>query len=130
MTVRLFRHRGEIKGKVIKIIERSPRDIVGTLHATSKFFYVVPLNPVYKNDFYVHSPGGAKPGDRVVMRFTAWENRHVAPEGEIVDVIGPADRPSLDTEVVMRQFELPSESALAIGTAHALDGGDVIEQPI
>lgn len=114
VTVRLFRHRGEIKGKVIKIIERSPRDIVGTLHATSKFFYVVPLNPVYKNDFYVHSPGGAKPGDRVVMRFTAWENRHVAPEGEIVDVIGPADRPSLDTEVVMRQFELPSEFPAAV----------------
>lgn len=109
VTVRLYRRHGEFKGKVIKIMERSVRDIVGTLHTTSKFFYVVPLNPIYKKDFYVREANGAKEGDRVVMRFTGWDNRHVAPEGEIVDVIGPADRPSLDTEVVMRQFELPEE---------------------
>lgn len=107
VTLRLYRRSGETKGKVIKIVERCARDIVGTLHTTSKFLYVVPLNPVYKKDFYVHNANGAKEGDRVVLRFTNWENRYVAPEGEIVDVIGPADKPSLDTEVVMRQYELP-----------------------
>ena len=47
VTVRLYRSGGESKGKVIKIVERSPRDIVGTLMTTGKFLYVVPLNPVY-----------------------------------------------------------------------------------
>jgi ribonuclease R len=107
VTIRLYRSGGESKGKVIKIIERSPRDIVGTLFSTGKFMYVVPLNPVYRKDFYVPALNGAKPGDRVVVRFTGWENRYVAPEGEIVDVIGPADQPSLDTLVVMKQFDLP-----------------------
>jgi ribonuclease R len=107
VTIRLYRSEGESKGKVIKIVERSPRDIVGTLMSTSKFLYVVPLNPVYRKDFYVPAANGAKPGDRVVVRFTGWENRYVAPEGEIVDVIGPADLPSLDTLVVMKQFDLP-----------------------
>ncbi len=107
VTVRLYRQGGEAKGKVIKIVERSARDIVGTLMTTGKFWYVVPLNPVYRKDFYVPSANDAKPGDRVVVRFTGWENRYVAPEGEIVDVIGPADNPSLDTMVVMRQFDLP-----------------------
>ena len=107
VTLRLYRSGGESKGKVIKIVERSPRDIVGTLFTTGKFLYVVPLNPVYRKDFYVPSANNAKPGDRVVVRFTGWENRYVAPEGEIVDVIGPADQPSLDTLVVMKQFDLP-----------------------
>jgi len=107
VTIRLYRSGGESKGKVIKIVERSPRDIVGTLFTTGKFMYVVPLNPVYRKDFYVPAMNGAKPGDRVVVRFTGWENRYVAPEGEIVDVIGPADQPSLDTLVVMKQFDLP-----------------------
>ncbi len=107
VTIRLYRSGGESKGKVIKIVERSPRDIVGTLFTTGKFLYVVPLNPVYRKDFYVPSMNGANPGDRVVVRFTGWENRYVAPEGEIVDVIGPADEPSLDTLVVMKQFDLP-----------------------
>jgi ribonuclease R len=107
VTLRLYRSGGESKGKVIKIVERSPRDIVGTLFTTGKFLYVVPLNPVYRKDFYVPAANNAKPGDRVVVRFTGWENRYVAPEGEIVDVIGPADQPSLDTLVVMKQFDLP-----------------------
>jgi ribonuclease R len=107
VTIRLYRSGGESKGKVIKIVERSPRDVVGTLMSTGKFLYVVPLNPVYRKDFYVPAANGAKPGDRVVVRFTGWENRYVAPEGEVVDVIGPADLPSLDTLVVMKQFDLP-----------------------
>ncbi len=114
VTVRLYRSGGESKGKVIKIVERSPRDIVGTLMTTGKFLYVVPLNPVYRKDFYVPSANNANPGDRVVVRFTGWENRYVAPEGEIVDVIGPADQPSLDTLVVMKQFDLPEEFPAAV----------------
>lgn len=114
VTLRLYRDAGEMKGKVIKIVERSPRDVVGTLHTTGRFLYVVPLNPVYRKDFYVPDMNGANPMDRVVVRFTGWENKYVAPEGEIVDVIGPADKPSLDTEVVIRQFDLPTEFPAAV----------------
>ncbi len=99
----------ELRGKVIRIVARSPRDIVGTLFTTGRFLYVVPLNPVYRQDFVVPEDKGAKAGDRVVVRFTAWLNRHVAPEGVIVDVIGPADQPSLDTEVICRQYDLPGD---------------------
>lgn len=105
----LGQEKQELRGKIIRIVERSPRDIVGTLSTTGKFLCVVPLNPVYRLDFYVPDAKGAKEGDRVVLRFTDWKNRHVAPEGEIVDVIGPADQPSLDTEVVMRQFDIATE---------------------
>ncbi len=52
---------------------------------------------------------GAREGDRVVVRFLNWANKNVAPEGEIIDVIGPADQPSLDTEVVIRQHNLPGD---------------------
>lgn len=107
VTLRLYRRAGEIKGKVIKIVERAPRDIVGTLSTTGNFLHVTPLNPVYRKDFYVPAANGAQPGDRVVMRFHNWENRFVAPEGEIIDVIGPADQPSLDTITVIKQFDLP-----------------------
>ena len=107
---------GERRGKVIRIVARSPRDIVGTLSTTGKFLCVVPLNPVYRFDFYVPDAKGAREGDRVVVRFTNWANRHVAPEGEIIEVIGPADKPSLDTEVVMKQFGLSMD--FQIGRAH------------
>ena len=97
------------QGVVIRVVERGSRVVVGTLKSTGKFLYVLPLNPSYQQDFYVPEAKGAQINDRVVIQFTNWENRHVNPEAEIIEVIGPADNPSLDTLAVMRQYDLPQE---------------------
>ena len=97
------------QGVVIRVVERGTRVVVGTLKSTGKFLYVLPLNPSYQQDFYVPDAQGAQLNDRVVIQFTNWENRHVNPEAEIIEVIGPADNPSLDTLAVMRQYDLPQE---------------------
>jgi len=96
-------------GRVVRIVERASRDIVGTLHSSGKFFYVSPISPTYKQTFHIADPKNAQPGERVVVRFTRWDNLQLNPEGEIIDVIGPADVPSLDTEVVIREFGLPGD---------------------
>jgi len=95
------------EGRILRIDERAPRSIVGTLVATGRFIRVQPLSPSYRQEFIVGSAEGAKLGDRVVMRFVRWDNPRLAPEGEITDVIGPADDPSLDTLAVMKQYDLP-----------------------
>ncbi len=96
-------------GSVIRIVERAKRVVVGTLRSTGRFLYVVPMDPSYQQDFYVPDAAGAQLEDRVVIQFTNWENRHVNPEAEIIEVIGPADNPSLDTLAVMRNYDLPLE---------------------
>ncbi|MBA4387820.1 MAG: ribonuclease R [Verrucomicrobia bacterium] len=103
-----------MSGKIIRILDRTQKDIVGTLKITGRFNYVVPMNPAYQQDFYVADAKGAKAGDRVVVRFYGWENRHVNPEGEIVEVIGPADNPSLDTISVIRHHGLKEEFSAAV----------------
>lgn len=94
-------------GQIIRVVERAKRVVVGTLRSTGKFFYVVPMDPSYQQDFYVPEAKGANLNDRVVIQFTNWENRHVNPEAEVIEVIGPMDNPSLDTLAVMRNYELP-----------------------
>ncbi|MDO5317131.1 MAG: VacB/RNase II family 3'-5' exoribonuclease [bacterium] len=74
-----------------------------------RFTRVQPLSPTYRQEFLVPDAHGAKLNDRVVMKFVRWENPRLAPEGEVTDVIGPADDPSLDTLSVMKQYELPEE---------------------
>jgi ribonuclease R len=96
-------------GRIIRILERARRDIVGTLRSTGRFLYVVPISPMYKQDFYVPDAAGANLEDRVVIRFTKWENKHVSPEAEIVERIGPSDQPSLDTLSVVRNYNLRDE---------------------
>lgn len=100
---------GRVSGKIIKVLDRNQKDIVGTLKLTGKFNYVVPLDPAYQQDFYVADPREAKPGDRVVIRYSCWDNKHINPEAEIVDVIGPADNPSFDTISVVRHHALRDE---------------------
>jgi len=89
------------EGVLLRIDARAPRSIVGTITAVGRFTRVQPLNPAYRQEFTVPDAKGARAGDRVVMRLVRWESRHLAPEGEITDVIGPKDDPSLDTLAVM-----------------------------
>ena len=95
------------EGVLLRIEERAPRSVVGTVTGAGRFTRVQPLSPAYRQEFTVPDAKGARVGDRVVMRFVRWENVHLAPEGEITDVIGPKDDPSLDTLAVMKQYDLP-----------------------
>lgn len=95
--------------KVIRIIERAPHDIVGTLKTTGRMSYVVPMDRRYRQDFYVAATAGAVAGDRVVVRFVSWEDPKLIPEGEVVDVIGPESDASLDTLAVIKQLKIRDE---------------------
>ncbi|MGI6497126.1 MAG: ribonuclease R family protein [Kiritimatiellia bacterium] len=109
--------------KVVRVVRRAARDIVGTLVKAGRTLYVLPLDPIYRRDFRVKDAHGAKEGDRVVIRFQEWAHRDADPEAEIVDVIGPAYKPSLDTEAVCRQYGLPGDfPAKAVREAETVSG--------
>lgn len=94
-------------GKVVQIARRGRHEMVGTLRLAGKFLHVVPLAPGYGHNFFIADAKNAKVGDRVLFRFVHWENKHVSPEGEITEVLGPAEEPSVDTLSIIRQYELP-----------------------
>lgn len=96
-------------GVVTSIDERAPRSVVGTVTGIGRIVRVQPLNPAYRQEFIVPDAHGAEVGERVVMKLVRWENPRLAPEGEITDVIGPADNPSLDTLSILKQYDLPEE---------------------
>jgi len=116
--------KGRREGRVIRILERAHDTIVGTLQRSPNFYYVVPDDPRFLHDVYVrsnvcsHGPPGRPPtghrpvatvGDKVVIRLDAWESRHVNPEGEIIEVLGPASTPGIDMLSIIRKYHLPAE---------------------
>jgi ribonuclease R len=44
-----------------------------------------------------------------VVRLDAWESRHVNPEGEIIELLGPASTPGIDMLSIIRKYHLPTE---------------------
>jgi ribonuclease R len=124
------RGRGAIKpeGRVIRILERAHDTVVGTLQTSRNFSYVVPDDPRLVHNIYVAAASefkmarrrqpargdGPTPGDKVVVRLTSWESRHVNPEGEIIEVLGRADAPGVDLLSVIRAYHLPSDFPKAV----------------
>lgn len=110
---------GRIEGRIIRILKRANETIVGTLQSSRQFFYVIPDDPRLGQNIYVR-PGAAplreqpRVGDKVVVRFHAWESRHVNPEGEIVEVLGPASAPGVDMLSIVRKHGLPLEFPPAV----------------
>ncbi len=109
------------EGRVIRILERAHDTAVGTLQRSKKnLFYVVPDDPRFVHDIYVPPPRGgggrktAQVGDKVVVHLEPWESRHVNPEGEIIEVLGPAGAPGIDMLSIIRKHHLPTEFPRAV----------------
>jgi ribonuclease R len=109
------RIKGRREGRVIRILERVHDTVVGTLQRSRNFYYVVPDDPRFVHDIYVRpqedrrSQTAATVGDKVVVRLEDWQSRHVNPEGEIVEVLGPASAPGVDVLSIIRKYHLLTE---------------------
>ena len=116
------RTKGRQEGRVIRILERAHDTIVGTLQHSRNFHYVVPDDPRIVHDVYVRPVKDGRSqtatvGDKVVVRLEPWESRHVNPEGDIIEILGPASAPGVDMLSIIRKYHLPTEFP-----------GDVIDQ--
>jgi ribonuclease R len=102
-------------GRVLRILERAHETLTGTLQRTQRFYYVAPDDPRIINDIYVPDPATAaderlraQVGDKVVVRLLDWVNRHVNPDGEIIEVLGRTFEPDAELAALFRRFQLPT----------------------
>ena len=117
-------HRGyQPCGRVIRILKRGTTTAVGTLEKSARFWHVVPDDKHFVHNIYVPQPAPPlrpNQGDKVVVKLGEWKSRHINPEGEIVEVLGPADKPGVDIESIIRKFDLPTKfPEKVLAEAHA-----------
>jgi ribonuclease R len=104
-------------GRVIRILKRGTTTAVGTLEKSARFWHVVPDDKHFVHNIYVPQPAPPlrpNQGDKVVVKLGEWKSRHVNPEGEIVEVLGPSDKPGVDIESIIRKFDLPTRFPEAV----------------
>jgi ribonuclease R len=104
-----------VEGRVIRILSRNTDIVVGTLQKSrQELLHVIPDDPRFPHSVYV-KPGDARlpqpprVGDKVVVRLAPWENRVENPEGEIIEVLGPAFAPGVDMIGILRKYDLRPE---------------------
>ncbi len=119
-----------LEGRIIKILERSQSSIVGRFDVDdSGLGYVVPFDRRVLTD--VHVPTGqsaaAEPGEMVVVEITRWPSATRGPIGRVTEVLGSIDEPGVDTQIIIRKFNIPDAHG-AESIAEATRLGSVVKE--
>ncbi len=117
---------GKQEGRVLKVLSRGTTLIVGIYKAGAPLGMVCPEDERFAFNILVRREQscGARDGEAVVAKIT--EYRHLGGvncKGEIVEVLGNPDSLRVQTEIVIRKFQLPHKfSAEVEGQLAAVSG--------
>jgi ribonuclease R len=113
VVVRIERRRDgdRAEGRIVRILERGADRVVGRYEAddAGRGGFVVPFDRRLVMDLHVAAgdTGGAAAGEMVTAQITRWPTPTRPALGRIIEVIGPLDRPGVDTTVIARKYNLP-----------------------
>src|SRR3954471_23478604 len=98
-------------GEIVRVLERSTRQFVGTYFEREGQGLVRVDGTVFSHSVAVGDPGakGARPEDKVVFEMIHFPTAEDRGEGVITEVLGPRGKPGVDTLSIIRAFGLPDE---------------------
>jgi ribonuclease R len=111
VRVERSRRRGRREGRVVKVLGRATRRVVGVLHRGKTATVVVPQEQRITVPIVVPrgADGGAADGDMVVAEMVRWPGLASEAEARVTAVLGPAADPRVETEAVIAAHDLPRE---------------------
>jgi len=103
--------RGKLQGKLVEIIERNNKQIVGRYYKESSLGFVVPDNKRLNQDVMipVADSMNASNGQFVVTAIVEQPNKSRQPIGKVIEVIGDHLAPGMEIDVAIRSYDLPYE---------------------
>ncbi len=108
--VRGLDFRGRLEAEVIEIVEHRIKSLVGIYHHGKGSAYVQPLNRRITQNVAVKSGGGrASDGQVVVAEISTYPSRAAGASGKIIQVLGDRFAAGMETEIALRNHDLPHE---------------------
>lgn len=99
------------EGRVIKILDKGNKTLVGKFEKSKKFGYVVSDNDKFFKDIYIPKENclNATDGDKVVVNIDYDKSTKDRIIGKIVEVLGKADNKMAEQLSIIRSFNLREE---------------------
>ncbi|MFG6448426.1 ribonuclease R [Roseateles sp. BYS180W] len=115
VRVQRYDKRGRPEGKVLDILQRQSRPIIGRLLLESGVWLVAPEDKRYGQDILVPKAGlaNATAGQVVAVELTEPPSLYTQPVGRVVEVLGEIDDPGMEIEIAVRKYEVPHEFSAA-----------------
>lgn len=105
-------HKGKSQeAEVVRVIEHSIVQVVGTLQKSKKYGFVVPDNSKIAKDIFIpkEEMKDGVTGDKVVVKITGYGKDGKNPEGKIIEILGHVGEPGVDMLSIIKGFDLPVE---------------------
>lgn len=99
------------QGKVVKILEHTMTEVVGTFEKSKKYGFVIPDNARFSRDIFIPQEKSrhARHGDKVVVKLVHYGNKKKSPEGKITEILGSIHEPGVDILAVVKSYGIPTE---------------------
>jgi ribonuclease R len=119
--------RGRPEGKIVDVLVRANREIVGRLYEERGIWFLVAENKRINQDILVPPDlrGDAKPGQVVVAELIEQPSAQREPLAKVVQVLGNYADPGMEIEIALRKHELPHEFSRAAKRQAARLPGEV-----
>ena len=103
--------RGRLEGKVIEVLQRKHKTVVGRYKEESGIGFVVPDNGRLTQQILIptKAKGSAEPGQIVTAEITDYPTRQLGAKGRIVEVLGDHLDPGMEIDVAIRSHGIPWE---------------------
>ena len=101
--------RGKLQGKLVEVIERHNKQIVGRYYKESGIDFVVPDNKRLNQDVMIPADrsNGAANGQFVVVSIVEQPNKSRQAIGKVIEVLGDHLAPGMEIDVAIRSYDLP-----------------------
>jgi ribonuclease R len=111
------------EGKIIRILERGFRKVVGKFMKAKHYSYIIPEDERILQEVYI--PEGetkrARPNQLVVAEITRYPNGRMRSEGRVTQILGYPDDPEVTPQIIIHKYELPHRfSSAALKEAKSL----------
>ncbi|ADY73159.1 ribonuclease R [Desulfurobacterium thermolithotrophum DSM 11699] len=101
---------GRKEGKIVSVIERAIKKVVGRVEKTRRYCFVIPEDKRIRYDILLTSEDCEKVenGDYVVAEIISYPSETRGPVGRLLENLGKTG-PKLDIELIIRKYDLPVE---------------------
>jgi ribonuclease R len=97
------------EGKVIRILERRLRKVVGKFMKAKNYSYLIPEDERVLQEVYI--PEGAtkraRPNQMVVVEITRYPTERASSEGRVIQILGYPDDPDVEPQIIIHKYDLP-----------------------
>ncbi|GMR04892.1 MAG: ribonuclease R [Thermodesulfobacteriota bacterium] len=111
-----YKEGGKREGRIIRIVKRAQKTIVGRFEKSAKFSVVIPSDARILDRIIIppDETKNAAHGEIVVTEITRWPAKHMAPLGRVTEVLGDPDDPDVEAGVILKKYGLPLEFPRAV----------------